>query len=253
MKKTILSAITLLAVLTMPLFASAATLSLSPTSVNVTRGQNVTMTVALNPQGSLAYTTKVELRFPANLLEVKSFSFAGSGWQALVQPGYDLTDNTNGVLIKTAGYPGGISSQVNFGTVTFLAKASGTGTVTIADVSAVYNAESQDTLTGVPVLASVKVTTPSTPAPTPLTGQVVTPTPSVSEEEQADEEEVVEEEEEVALELEPEEGTNLFATIGNILTLGTGRRTVAALVILVILAAVLYKPIRNRTLRNKEF
>ena len=222
-----------------PLMAVAATLSLSPANVSVTRGQTFTMQATLNPQGAKAYTVKVELSYPASLLEVQSFTFA-SGWLSLTQSGYDLVDNANGKLVKTAGYPGGISSPAAFGTVSFRAKASGSGNVTITANSSVFDANSQNTLIGAPVSASVAVSAPAaTSTPSPIT-QTPTPTPE-AEEEPAQEEAVVS---------GPEGGFNLFAALGTLVSLGTGNTFVGIVAVVVILAAayVVYR----RTCVRKE-
>lgn len=210
----------------MPLFAAAATLSLSPANVSVTRGQTFNMIVSLNPQGQANYTVKVKLNYPVALLEVQLFTFA-SAWLPLTQSGYDLVDNTNGVMIKTAGYPGGISGPATFGTVSFRAKATGSGNVSISSDSAAYDSGSQNILTGVPVSASVAISAPAaTPVSTPLTGTVTTPTPTAP----TPTPELGEVEEE-------EEGANLFAAIGNFISLGTGNAFAGALTVVAILAA----------------
>lgn len=213
--------------------AAAATLSLSPANVSVIRGQTFIMTVALNPQGAANYTVKVKLNYPVALLEVQSFTFA-SAWLPLTQSGYDLIDNTNGVLIKTAGYPGGISSLASFGTVSFRAKATGSGSVSISSDSAAYDSGSRNVLTGLPVLASVAVSAPAaTPVPT-LTPTILTPTAPTPTPEAGE----VEEEETIVL--EQEQGFNFFAAIEGILTLGTDRVWVAALLIVAILSLACY-------------
>jgi hypothetical protein len=94
-----------------------------------------------------------------------SFTF-GSGWLALTQPGYDSIDNTNGVLIKTAGYPGGFSSSANFGTVSFYAKKTGSGTIKIGDSSLAFQASSQSAITGSGT--SFAVTAPVVPVTPPI-------------------------------------------------------------------------------------
>lgn len=217
----------------LPLLAAAATLSLSPVNVSVTQGQTFIVNVALNPQDVKTYTVKVELRYPANLLEVRSFAFSNN-WLPLTQPGYDSVDNSNGVLIKTAGYPGGASSPVTFGTVSFRAKATGNAGLTISANSSAYDAASKNSITGLPVLSSVTINAPvSTPTThtAPTTGEVLpSPTPGVEEETG---------EEEVAVS-EPKQGFSLFAAIGRILTLGTDRVWVTVLLIVAILSLVYY-------------
>ena len=160
MKKTILT-ITLATlgalVLVMPTSA-ATTVSLSPASVSVKSGQSFNVSVAVNPQGTNNYVEKVELDYPADMLQVNSFTL-NSAWMALTQSGYDLTDNTNGVLIKSAGYPGGLSSATTFGSVSFYAKKAGNGTITIGNNSLAFEVNSQSALSGVPV--SFTITAPA--------------------------------------------------------------------------------------------
>src|SRR3989344_7692792 len=115
MKKiTITIATTILGIL---FFASpvvaATTASISPNDINVTLGQKFSITISVNPQGTANYAEKLEINYPADILEVKSFTL-GSNWIAMAQSGYDSIDNTNGVLIKTAGYPGGLTSLTHF-------------------------------------------------------------------------------------------------------------------------------------------
>lgn len=156
--------------------ALAATLNLSSTGVNVAEGETFTLTVSQDPQSEANYTTKIDVSFPADLLEVQSFNFA-DGWMPLSQSGYDLVDNSTGHLAKTAGYPGGIAESTTFGTVTFLAKADGNAVVEISSDSVVYDADNNNILTGLPVQTSVSISEASTivdvePTPTDDTGDV---------------------------------------------------------------------------------
>lgn len=156
MKKiTITIATTILGIL---FFASpvvaATTASISPNDINVTLGQKFSITISVNPQGTANYAEKLEINYPADILEVKSFTL-GSNWIAMAQSGYDSIDNTNGVLIKTAGYPGGLTSLTHFGTVTFNAKKAGKGVIKIGDKSLAFEANSQSTISGNNVSFSV--------------------------------------------------------------------------------------------------
>ena len=233
MKKTILT-ITLATlgalVLAMPTLA-ATTVSLSPVSVSVKSGQSFNVSVAVNPQGTNNYVEKVELKYPADMLQVNSFTL-GSAWMALTQPGYDLTDNTNGVLIKSAGYPGGFSSATTFGTVSFYAKKAGSGTITIGNNSLAFEVSSQSALSGSPV--SFAITAPAV-APKPSTTQ--NPTPASSQNETP-----------ITAPAQPAEQTvtqtaapaSLVATIGDFMTFGTGNVWLGILVGLIILAIISY-------------
>ena len=189
MKKITLTSIAGVAIGTM-LFAftalAATTASITPTSVKVVAGQQFNVVVAVNPNGTSDYAEQLQINYPASLLQVTAFNI-GSSWMSLAQPGYDSIDNTNGVLIKTAGYTGGITSLTPFGTITFTAEKSGSGTITIGSGSQAFEKSGQTAITGtgagfVVMAVTAPTVTPKTPATTDLTpvttinGQVVATT-----------------------------------------------------------------------------
>ncbi len=234
------------AVLTAPALA-ATSVSFTPVTVSVRQGQAFTLTIGVNPQEVKNYTAKMELRYPADLLEVKSFIFA-NGWSPLTQSGYDLTDNANGTLIKTAGYPGGVSSATSFGTVSFLAKKSGNGTISLHSNSFALDANNQNVLSGTPtvsfnVTAPVIVPVPTEAAPTT---QLIAQSPTISP--------LLEPEVAGAVTSQPAEQPTvpqdlLLANVGAILTLGTGSTLLGILVGLIILAGIGYAT--NSLIRRK--
>jgi len=213
-------------VLAMPALA-ATTVSLSPVNISVTSGKNFNVVIAVNPQGASNYTEKIELDYPADLLQVKSFSL-GSNWMALSQTGYDLIDNTNGKLIKTAGYPGGISSSATFGTVSFYAKKAGSGTIKLGSGSLALDANNQNVLSGAPQVAFTVTAPASVPA---APSEPAAGTPAAPE--QPAEQPI---EQPIAQAPQP----TLLAALGVVLTLGTGSMWVGILVGLIILAALIY-------------
>ncbi len=157
--------VVLFAFITSP--AYAAMISLSPTTVSVTKGQTFTVSVAVNPAGTNVYTVKSSVSYPAALVQETSFAF-DTGWMPLSMSGYDSVDNTNGTLIKTAGFPSGFNSAKTFGTITFTAKDTGTATISVGSASLAYDAQSKNTLSGTQGSAAVTVaSTASAPAPTP--------------------------------------------------------------------------------------
>jgi len=176
MKKYLFVFLGLLTVFALTSVVSAATtVSFSPTAVNVTAGQTFNLSVAVNPQGIKNYTIKLELKYPADLLEVKSFSFA-SGWMVLTQTGYDLIDNSSGTLIKTGGYPIGLASATQFGTVSFYAKKAGNGQIQTGASSLALDGQSQNVLSGTSqTLVTISAPLPTPTPPTPPTTQVETP------------------------------------------------------------------------------
>ena len=175
MKKiTLTSIVTILGTLafSFPVLA-ATTVTLTPANVKVATGQQFNMVVTVDPQGTKNMVEKVEVDFPADLLEVASFT-PGNGGMVLNQTGFDLTDNTNGVLVKTAGYTGGISAPTMFGTILFTAKKAGSGVVKVGGQSAAFLASGQTPITGVSSTFTVNAASVS---PTP---KAKTPVPSLA-------------------------------------------------------------------------
>ena len=166
--KRLLIAGGILTIMAWSLPVSAATnFSFSPSNIAVTKGQTFTVNLTVNPNQIDNYTVKIELVYSADLLEVKSFNFS-NGWTALSQPGYDLIDNQAGHLVKTAGYLGGFSNSLNFGTVSFISKKSGTSSIKITNGSLALDKDSQDLFDGLlsQSLVIIKEPTPAIiPAP----------------------------------------------------------------------------------------
>jgi len=244
MKKTfltILISLSGLAISVAPALA-ATTISFSPANVSVKAGQNFNLAVAVNPSEKI-YTAKIELDYPADLLEVKSFTL-GSNWMALTQTGYD--SNESGTLIKTGGYPGGLVSSANFGTVTFSAKKSGSGTISLGDSSLVLNSQSQNVISGAPqATVSISAAIQPTPTPSPVVGTprpTSTPTASPSASPTPSPEASPTESPLAAAtpSFSSNAAASLFAGIGNILSLGTGSAFLAIVVALIIILAIIY-------------
>ena len=242
---TIISAVFGITALTAPAFA--ATVSLSPININAIEGESFNVVIAVDPQSIDNYTAKIALDYPADVLEAKSFVLE-NGWMAMTQSGYDLVDNTNGALIKTAGYPGGISSTTTFGTVSFLAKKTGNGSIKVGDEAFVLDANSQDVLSGTPSV-SIAVTVPSsepvvqeptveTPTVTPSTETVSPAQPSEQSNEQPGEETNEQPGEESAS--QPIAQASLLTIASNILTLGTDNTSLGVLMGLMLLIVIVY-------------
>jgi len=163
----------ILGVITLGFSASAATVaSFSPSNISVAAGQSFNVLVTVNPQGVSDYAEKLEIKYPADILQVNSFTM-NSQWLPLSQAGYDLMDNVNGVLIKSAGYPGGFSSATNYGTISFYAKKAGSGIIMVGNNSTSFEVNSQTSLTGNSAVFAVT-------APAVVIPVVSTPTVEVS-------------------------------------------------------------------------
>lgn len=232
MKKTIFTVLLggiIALILTTPVLA-ATTVSLSPGSINVVEGRNFNLTVKIDPQSVKNYTAKIELAYPADLLRVNSFTF-GSSWMGVNQPGYDSIDNVNGVLVKTAGYPGGVSSQVTFGTVSFSAKKVGNGVIKMGNNSLALDATNQNLLSQALVQTSFTITAPS----------AVTPTEEATTEEEVTGEEQAPAPEELAEKVAGEEilQRSLLADL-SIAWGGTGRLTLVIVITSLCLIALVF-------------
>ena len=126
-------------------FGSASFLFLSK-QLNYKEGQIFSVPVYVIPDnGEKIFTAKASVVFDPQFLEITSFSFK-EGVLPLVQEGYDKIDNNNGVLVKTAGYSGGISSQNLLGTITFRSKKYGTTNVLIGNESLILNSSNSNVL-----------------------------------------------------------------------------------------------------------
>jgi len=162
MKKTIFTSILLGGLISLAFVIpalAASTVSLSPSSINKIERQSFSVLIKINPQSVKNYTSKIKLEYPANLLKVSSFTF-GNNWMRVNQPKYDSIDNINGILIKTAGYPGGISLPKTFGTVLFYAKKAGSGVIKIANGSFVLGSANQNLLTKIASQTSFTISAP---------------------------------------------------------------------------------------------
>ena len=111
---------------------SAANFSVSDKYVSVKRGDVIEVVVNMNSYDIDSYTFKSSIAFPADLLSVSDWQW-GSNLIPIEKDGYDLIDNTSGKIIKTAGYPTGLSGEKEFGVITFVAKKNGNGVILFND------------------------------------------------------------------------------------------------------------------------
>src|SRR3989338_3655141 len=226
--KKILSAITLGALL-LPYAAFASTIMLAPATVATTAGKSFSVTVGVNPTSGKAYTVRANLSFDPSAVTLTGFTFAPK-WMALPQEGYDLEDNTNGVMIKTGGYPGGITAPTTLGTATFRAKKTGTATIAATADPLILDAGNKNTVAG--SQGSVQVTIAAAPAaPAPASVPAVTETDGTTAGEEAVTTTATE------AEAAPQTAAAL-SPFENVLTFGTGSPAVASLVTLVVLLLV---------------
>jgi hypothetical protein len=188
MKKNILQVIMIFEMMVIfsgTVFASS--LTFSPADISAKVGSTVKVKIQVNPADIKNFTVRAVVKFPADLLGVRSFAFE-SGWIPVTQSGYDLVNNTAGILAKTAGYPGGLTKTATLGTITFEVKKSGTGIIKFSDDSLALDATNKNLITSTSTAEiRIAVSTPKvTFSPTPNRGDSLvvsvspTPTPSAS-------------------------------------------------------------------------
>lgn len=146
-----------------PLAASAASFVVSPASGSYTTGNTVTLQVSVNPAGATIYTAMLDARFSPDIFEVVSFTL-NDALLPLKQSGYDALNNATGVLTKTGGFTG-ITSTASFGTIVLRAKASGSGTFTVADSSKLLDGSNADQQSGAQTMT---YSIAAAPAPKPV-------------------------------------------------------------------------------------
>lgn len=246
--------------------ASAATLQFAPTAFNVNAGESFSVVVSLDPVGTKNYVTKLEASFPANILSVSSFTFGG-GWTAIITPEYNITDNTNGLLVRGAGVAGGTLNPVTFGTITFTAKNGGSGVIVMNNANSLsLGGAGQNLLVGT-TQASVNVTavagattvvpsgTPNSPTGTgasqtqPGTEGQITPEAATTGPAEDGTTPVVTQTPTTDTTANPAQA-NLLAGVMNILSFGTGKAWLSWLVLLLIVIAIGYAI--NRYLKKKD-
>ncbi|MEI8130265.1 MAG: cohesin domain-containing protein [bacterium] len=146
---------------------AATTASMSPSSVNAVAGTTFTITVSVDSATDVNDAEKIEIKYPTDLVSVTNVAQTNE-WMALTQAGYDSLDATNGILIKTAGLPGGFSGKKVFETITFTAKSAGVGQISIDSNSIAFQESTQTAITSAPVAITItapleqKVTTVTT-------------------------------------------------------------------------------------------
>ena len=141
-----------------PISLYAATLNFSPASVSVEEGQTFSLAVSADAGAEKIVTVKAALAYPQEIVEPISFTFAES-WFPLTQSGFDSMEN--GLVLKTAGFPGGFTGTREFGTLVFRAKRAGAATVSVSGDSLMLSAQNVNAFAG----ASTAVITVAAPAP----------------------------------------------------------------------------------------
>jgi len=152
--------------------AEAADVLVSPASGSYSTGQTFTVTVQVDPKGQSINAVEAALTFSPAVLSVVSISKTGSAFSLwTTEPTFS---NTAGTINLGGGSPTPFSNRANLVSITFTAKAVGTGTVGFGQASALAaDGRGTDVLAG-KIGGSFTVAAAATPVP-------VTPTPTTPE------------------------------------------------------------------------
>jgi hypothetical protein len=125
-------------------FAAPLSTNILVTELEPSIGQDVTLTLRINPDAvNPVYTVSARLSYDTDRLKFKSVSFGDDSAVSLSKVPYYLTDTTEGIIVRTAGFPNGISSSANFVRYTFTAVKSGQATISVLGGQAL-DAENND-------------------------------------------------------------------------------------------------------------
>lgn len=138
--------IALLAVLS-PTAALAASFQIAPASVSAAPGDSVSLSLIAEPASSNVVSVRAHVVFDPSVLEEESFTYA-PGWLSVAESGYDSVENGQGSVIKTAGYPGGITGQTPFATITFRVKSPGESDIGLAGDTAMLDGSGENIFGG---------------------------------------------------------------------------------------------------------
>lgn len=160
-------------------YALAGSLSLSPASGSYSVGQTFTVTIQADPAGQTINSSESTVTFDPDVLSVTNVSKTGSAFTLwTTEP---VFSNTAGTIDYGGGHTAAISSRSTILTITFRAKAAGSGSVAFTNASLLAaDGRGTDVLDGSPG-ATYTVTAATTPEPTPEPEAPATPEPDEGE------------------------------------------------------------------------
>tara|TARA_B100000745_G_scaffold267132_1_gene192724 strand:+ start:1627 stop:3156 length:1530 start_codon:yes stop_codon:yes gene_type:complete len=152
----------------------AGSLSLSPASGTYSVGQTFTVSVQADPAGQSINSSEATITFDSAALSVVSLSKGSAFTLWTTEPTFS---NTAGTISYGGGNPGPISSRSTIITITFRAKAEGTGSVAFENASLLAaDGRGTDVLDSSPG-GSYTITAGAQPEPTPDPEPTPTPEP----------------------------------------------------------------------------
>ncbi len=159
-------------VMMMPLGASAASFTFLPALGSYNTGETFTTSVFVTPAaGESISATKISLTFPADKLEIVSYTPVNGG-NILAHIGIK-TDNAAGTIVDNVAFNPAITASTKVATIIFKAKAEGNAQLAVSPDSKLLDTANTDKKT----TSAMATYTVSVPAPAPVT----TPAPVVPE------------------------------------------------------------------------
>lgn len=148
MKYSILIAIVI--ILCVPVVTSAAsfefTESESPILIGDTIRVSIYIDAKIDAEDESVSIADLRIMFPRESLWAKSFTVA-PGWLIAPDEEYNSIDNGRGTLRATAGFEGGFSGRMPFGTLEFVAVGPGIAEIGVAPDSMILNARNESMVT----------------------------------------------------------------------------------------------------------
>lgn len=105
-------------------------------------------TVYVLPEDETLYTAQMALGYDQNILSVSDIKIS-EGWMSLEREGYSQV--TGGYVLKTAGFPGGISEKTPLLTFSLVKSGGGVASLVIEETSKIYDAKGNNLFSGVVV------------------------------------------------------------------------------------------------------
>ena len=119
-----------------------ASLTLSPAALAASSSGEFSVAIVASAAAPIG-TVEARLSFDPGAFSAERFALA-SGWVAVDKPGLVLLDNRKGLVVETAGYPGGFSGTTTLGVLTFKAARAGRAAIAVAGASLMLDADNRD-------------------------------------------------------------------------------------------------------------
>ena len=126
-------------------FASASSIEFNTKKISAQIGDVISVPIYINATEKIASIVFLDMTFNNNILWAKSFDL-GPNWLSINDKEYTSIDNKWGILKTTAGFEGGFSNRILFGTAQFIATTFGSSSIRINDDSFILDTNNKNIL-----------------------------------------------------------------------------------------------------------